>query len=140
MTDRHGPIRIHGYIIEIDGVETSGWRSVTLPASSTETASGSGVDGWGDTTFQDLEMERAYDDSDNILVDWRDEVVDGDEDGLKELAVTIIDDEGEGVEKWTFEDAWITYYEPPRVDPFGDSNVASERITVAYDSFEREEV
>ena len=137
MVDRHGPIRNGRFKVAIDDVEVPGWRSVSVPASSTARAAESDEGTWGQTTFQDLEMERGVQPGDTRIYDWREEIVDGDEQGgLKTVVVTLMDEEGVDQIEWTFEDAWITYYEPPQLDASSDG-VVTERISLAYGSMER---
>ena len=137
MADRHGPTRTGRFKVEIDDVEISGWRSVNIPATSTEPDG----NGWGASTSQDLEAERAVQANDTTLHDWNEAILDDDEDeGLKTVVVTLQDEEGEPQVEWTFEDAWITYYRPPQLDAAVDDEVATERVVLAYDSMERQEV
>lgn len=137
MADRHGPIRGGRFKVTIDDVEVPGWHSVSVPASSTKRAAESDEDAWGQTTYQDLEMERGVQPGDTRIHDWREEIVDGNEqDGLKTVVVTLMDEEGADQIEWTFEDAWITYHEPPQLDASSDG-VVTERISLAYESMER---
>lgn len=145
MPDRHGPMRTGRFRVEIDDVEVPGWRSVTIPSSSTEQGEyreGEDPDSekkiWGQTTFADLEMERGVQPGDTRLFDWREEVRIGNvDDGRKQVAVILMDEEGEPQIRWEFEDAWIKYYRPPQLSA-GDDDVATERITVAFDTMTRE--
>ena len=137
MVDRHGPLRAGRFRVEIDDVEISGWQSVTIPSSSTEQSG----DGWGDTVFQNLQMERGIAGADTELYDWREAVVADDEDnGFKEIVVILMDEEGEDILSWTFHDAWLSYYDPPDLDASADGAVATERVSIVYDSMERQEV
>ena len=137
MTDRHGPMRTGRFSVEIDDVEIEGWRSVTIPSSSTAPSG----EGWGGTDFQNLEMERGIQPDDTQLYDWREAVASNDEDeGYKEITVTLMDEEGEGVLSWTFHDAWLSYYDPPDLDASADGDVATERVSIVYDSLERQEL
>lgn len=148
MTDRHGPQRTGRFKVEIDDVEVPGWRWVDLPASSTEQGEyreGEEPDGekklWGATTFQDLEMERGVQPGDTRLFDWREEVrANNTDDGLKDVAVILMNEEGAPQIRWDFKDAWIKYYDPPELDASADGDVATERITVAFDSMTRTEL
>lgn len=146
MPDRHGPMRTGRFMVEIDDVEVPGWRSVTIPSSSTEQGEyreGEEPDWekkiWGQTTFADLEMERAVQPGDTRIFDWREEVRIGNvDDGRKQVAVILMDEEGEPQIRWEFEGAWIKFYRPPRLDASADDDVATERITVAFDTMTRE--
>ena len=132
------PDQIAGFAVEIGGITVDGWTSINIPASSTEPESGNGEDTWGETTFQDLEMERWLGTEDTMLYDWREAIADDNsDDGLKEVVITAIGQDGSGAIKWTFEDAWIKYYEPPQLD-ISDDGIVTERISLGYDSMERE--
>lgn len=148
MTDRHGPVRTGRFKVEIDEVEIAGWRSVTIPSTSTE--QGEYREGnepgyerklWGQTTFDDLEMERGVQPGDTRIFDWRKDVIEGRVDsGRKEVAVTLLDEEGEPQIRWEFQGAWPKEYDPPELDASADGDIATESITVAYDKMERAEV
>ena len=136
MGDRHGPMRTGLFKVEIDGVEVPGWQYVNIPAISTEPDGG----GWGETTRQDLEAGRGMAPGDTQLHDWNEAVIEGDEeDGLKTFVVILMDEEGAPQVEWTFEEAWITYYQPPQLDATADGQIAMERISLAYESMDRQE-
>lgn len=147
MADRHGPLRTGRFQVEIDDVQVPGWRDVSIPASRTEMGEyddgsdpGDDTNVWGETTFQDLEMERGVQPGDTRMYDWREDVRDGNaDDGLKEVAIILLDEEGAPQIRWEFHDAWIKYYDPPDLDASADGEVAMERITVAFDSMDRVE-
>lgn len=125
------------FTVEIDDVEVSGWQSINLPATSTEPDG----DEWGESTRQDLEAERGVQPDDTELHDWNEAVLDDNEDeGLKTVLVTLLNEEGEPQVEWTFEDAWITYYRPPQLNAADDGEVATERVVFAYDSMEQQNV
>ncbi len=147
MPDRHGPMRTGRFKVEINDVEVPGWRSVTIPSRTTE--QGEYREGnapeyekkiWGQTTFEDLEMERGVQPGDSQLFDWHESVRQGQvEQGRKSIAVVLMDEEGEPQIRWEFTSAWIKEYNPPELDASADGDVATESITVAYDKMVREE-
>ena len=147
MADRHGPMRTGRFSVEIDDVEVPGWRKVNIPSSSTE--QGEYRDGdepdherkiWGQTMFDDLEMERGVQPGDTRMYDWREEVRMGNlDEGRKEVAVTLMDEEGEPQVRWEFQNAWIKYYDPPALDAAADGEVATETVALAFDKMVREE-
>lgn len=141
MPDRHGPMRTGRFTVEIDDVEVEGWREVTIPGSATE--EGQYRDGddpdyekklWGQTTWDDLEMERGVQPGDSRIYDWREEVIQGRVDeGRKEVTITLLDEAGEPLIRWGFQNAWLKAYDPPTLDASGDSDVATENVTVSFD-------
>jgi phage tail-like protein len=140
---QHGPMRTGRFIVKIDDVEVPGWHSVAIPGRSTEQdeyREENGETDWGQTSFDDLEMERGVKPNDTTLYDWAEAVRQGDvEEGRKEIAVVLLDENGETQAEWELQEAWITAYDPPELDAGADGDVATESITVAYDKMERKE-
>jgi len=147
MPDRHGPMKTGRFKVEIDEVEVPGWRSVTIPGSSTEQGEYREGDEpdyekklWGQTTYDDLEMERGVKPGDTAIFDWRQDVIEGRVDnGRKEVAVILMDEEGQPQIRWEFQEAWVKEYNPPELDASADGDTATESITVAYDKMVRTE-
>ena len=145
--DRHGPMKTGRFEVQIDDVEVPGWQSVTIPSRSTEQGEyreGNDADYekkvWGQTSFDDLEMERGVKPGDTRLYDWTKDIQAGNADsGRKEIAVILLDEEGAEQIRWEFQDAWIKQYDPPELDASADGDIAIESITVAYDKMERKE-
>jgi phage tail-like protein len=145
MTDRHGPMKTGRFKVTIDDVEVPGWRTVTIPSRSTEQGEyreGNEPDyekkTWGQTTFDDLEMERGVKPGDTTIHDWHQAVAEGRVDeGRKSVAVILQDEEGEPQTRWEFQEAWVKEYSPPDLDASADGDVATESITVAFDKMMR---
>lgn len=113
---------------------------VTLPMTTTDQTE----TGWGQTRTQDLLIERTVWDANSFFYDWRQAVIDGDEsEAKKEVVVTHRDDENDPVIEWTFDDAWPKVYNPSSLDATldsdGDDIIATEEVTLAYESVTREE-
>lgn len=146
MADRHGPIQTGLFRVEIDEVEVQGWRRVEIPSSYTEIGEyreGDDADHekkvFGQTTFDDLEMERGVQPGDHRLFQWREQVRMGDIDnGLKEVTVTLLDEEGESQFQWEFQGAWIKEYHPPALEASSDEDILTESIVVAFDKIVRD--
>lgn len=130
------PTEVVGFTVDLDGIETS-LQPVRIPSISTAETGGSGSEAWGETTYQDLELEGPFEPDNTLLRDWRDEVLAGDEEGLKEVTITVFDREGSSVYEWTFEDAWITYYDPLEIR---ESNRGYTRVAVSYASVDEQEL
>lgn len=135
---RRGPQRTGRFTVQIDGVDIGGWRSVTIPSSSTEV--GEYREGeeeerklWGQTTFDDLEMERGVQPGDTRLLEWRDDIVAGKIEGSRrDIVVTILDEDNEPMFEWEFLNAWIKDYDPPDLDA-GSDDILTENVALAYD-------
>lgn len=140
-------MRTGRFKVEIDDVEVPGWRTVTIPSSSTEQGEYREGDDpdyekqiWGQTSFDDLEMERGVQPGDTAVFDWRQAVMEGRVDeGRKEVAVVLMDEEGSPQIRWEFQQAWVKDYDPPELDASADGDVATESITVAFDKMIRTE-
>lgn len=141
VTDRHGPVRTGRFRVEIDEVKVSGWTYVTIPASSTEQGEyreGDEPDWerklWGQTTFDDLEMQRGIQPGARQLYDWREEVRQRNvDDGRKDVTITLLDEESAPQIRWEFENAWIKTYDPPTLDS-GTDGVGTETVRLAFDT------
>jgi phage tail-like protein len=140
---QHGPMRTGRFIVKIDDVEVPGWHSVAIPSRSTEQdeyREENGETDWGQTSFDDLEMERGVKPNDTTLYDWAEAVRQGDvEEGRKEIAVVLLDESGETQAEWELQKAWPKEYDPPELEASADGDVATESITVAYDKMDRKE-
>ncbi|MEF8894482.1 phage tail protein [Halodesulfurarchaeum sp.] len=133
--------------VEIETIEIPGFRYIDLPSRSTE--QGEYREGndtnekkvWGQTTWEDLKMERSLAPGSSELLDWRRAVEAGKADeGRKEIAVVLMNESGEAKIRWEFSNAWITEYGPPELDATADGDVAIESVTVAYDKMDRTEL
>jgi len=142
----HGPMRTGKFVVKLDGQQVPGWQTVTIPGISVEqgTYHGEGDDPdevpWGRTSWDDLEMERGVKPGDTKLHDWHQAVRQGDvEEGRKEIAVVLLDENDEPQVEWTLQEAWPKDYDPPELDASADGDVATESITVAFDEMIRTE-
>lgn len=148
MQDRHGPQRTGRFQVEIDDVPIEGWREVDLPSQTTEVGEyreGDDPDHekklWGQTRLGTLTMERGVQPGDTRIWDWSQNVAQGRVDeGRKELAIILLDEEGQPQIRWEFTNAWIQHYEPPKLDASADGEIPMERIVVAFDRMTREEL
>jgi phage tail-like protein len=144
MPDRHGPLRTGRFKVEIDDVEVAGWQTVTIPGNSTkETTYREGEDSdhqrklWGQTEYDDLEMERMM--ADTTVHDWRNKVLQGKlEEGRKTVKVTIQNENGEDEIQWEFTNAWPKEYQPPELDASTEEEFPRESVTVVFDEMVRE--
>jgi len=145
--DRHGPMKTGLFEVTIDEVEVPGWQTVTIPSISVE--QGEYREGneakhekkmWGQVTFDDLEMERGVRPGDTELYDWVKDIQAGKADeGRKEIAVKVNNEEGEMQLQWEFTEAWIREYSPPELDASADGDMATESVTIAFDEMIRTE-
>ncbi|WP_254822942.1 phage tail protein [Haloglomus halophilum] len=148
MADRHGPLRTGRFVVEIDGVQVDGFQVVDLPARSTketEYREGSDPDHQrklaGGTEYEDLTMERGAKKNDASLYEWRRSIDQGKmEEGRKDLAVVLQDENGEAAIRWEFTNAWPKRYDPPTLDATAEGGgVATESVTIVFDEMQRPE-
>ena len=138
MPDRPEPLPRDQFTVKIDGVETPRIQRLRLPVTTTDQT----ADGWGQTRTQDLVIERVIMDANPLFYDWRQAVIDDDEaEAKREVTIEHLDDDRDPVIEWTFEDAWPKTYRPSSLESGLDDaeNIATEELTLAYESVTREE-
>lgn len=144
MATRYGPaLSTNQFHVEVNGDLLGGWHRVVLPSSSTEQGEyqqGSDPDWqqqvWGASTDSDLVLHRGIQAGDTELWEWYLDARESQfDDARREVIITMLDTNGTPQIQWTFENAWVTDYDPP--DLGGDGGTPVERVRVAYDSFER---
>ena len=146
-TVEHGPnapMRTGKFKIELDGEELAGPAHVDIPARSTEQNSykedSDGETEWGQTSFEDLTMTRGVKAGDTTLYDWYEAVEAGNADsGRKEIAVKLLDEEGNPLIQWQLQEAWPKNYDPPELAAGADGEVATESVSITYDQMHRVE-
>jgi phage tail-like protein len=148
MADRHGPLRTGRFKVEIDGVQTSGFKHIDIPSQSTkqvEYREGKDADHhrklWGQSEYEDLKMERGVKKGDTTLFDWRKKVTQGKmEEARKNIAIVLQDEVGEAQIRWEFTNGWPKRYDPPTLDTSsggGQGDVATESVVITYDEMKR---
>ncbi len=143
--DRHGPMKTGRFEVQIDGENVAGWQTVTIPGISVEQGEyreGNDADYekkiWGQTTYDDLEMERGVKPGDTKLHDWFEDIRAGNvEEGRKTVTVTWMAEGSDAQTQWEFTDAWIKEYSPPELDASADGDMATESVTIAFDKMIR---
>lgn len=144
MPDRYGPYRNVRYLLEIDGISIAGFSTATIPENSTEPIEyRDGNDRptvkklWSLNSFGNLTLEKGVTDDSIALFEWRKLVEQGKlKEARRNIAVTVLDEEGEPGPRWEFEKAWIINYDAPDLDATG-SEVAIESIEIAHEGMER---
>lgn len=142
MAERVDPYKGFRYIVEIDGIIQAGFSEVTIPDSSQEPIEyregndliptarkipglikyGNVVLKWGTT--------------DSIeLFQWREKVQFG-TDYRKNMAVIILNEEGQMAARWEFSQAWPTKYDAPDLKANGNE-IAIETLEIAHEGMKR---
>ena len=144
MPDRHGPLRVARYLLEIDGIAKAGFRRCRLPDSSTtvvEYREGNEPPTprklAGLTAYGALELRYGVTTDAAELAEWRRLVEQGKVDEARRaIAVVLLDEEGAPGVRWELRNAWPTRYAPPTLDA-GRSAVAIETLDVACEGLGR---
>lgn len=144
MPDRHGPLRVARYLLEIDGIAKAGFSHCRLPASSTPVVEyREGNDPptprklAGVTDYGPLVLEYGVTTDSVELSEWRHLVERGSVDEARRpIAVVLLDEEGAPGARWELRNAWPARYEGPRLDA-DRSAVAIETLEIVAEGFER---
>lgn len=146
MPDRHGPYRNVRYLLEIDGIAVAGFSQCSLPENSTEAVEyREGNDRptvrklWSLNSYGTLTLEKGTTEDSMELFEWRKLVEQGQVDeARRNIAVVVLDEEGESGPRWEFRDAWPTQYDAPDLDASGNE-VAIESMEFDHEGMERTE-
>jgi len=135
------------YIIEIDGIESLGFKEMSEFSNETEAyryAEG-GLNGYvhkfpEHTEFSNIELKRGVG-IDDTLYDWRQQVIDGEMDQAKRngtIKFYNFDKDGNEISKvWAFYNAWPSRLEISAFDATGNGEVIIESVSLVVERFER---
>ncbi len=142
-TQRKDPYTNYRFKVEISGIPQAAFTEVILPESASEvlehregtdptcvrkqsglTTNGNLILKWGLTSSMDL-------------YNWRKAIEQG-KIGIsrKNVAVTLMDEEGNDAARWEFSNAWPSKYKGPDLNASG-SEVAIETIEIVFESMQR---
>jgi phage tail-like protein len=144
MPDRHGPLRVTRFLLEIDGIAKAGFSRCRVPDSSTSvveyregndpptTRKLAGLNEYGT-----LELRYGVTTDAVELHGWRRLVEDGKVDeARRSIAVVLLDEEGSPAARWELRNAWPTRYAAPTLDA-GRSAVAIEALEIVCEGLRR---
>jgi phage tail-like protein len=142
-----GPYLGARFLLEIQGIERAGFSECRLPASRTEVVEyreGSDLPTprklWGLTEYEPLVLSVGLSRDTQELFEWRRQVQNGRlTEARRDIAVVLLDAEGEPAARWEFRRAWPAEYDAPDLDA-SESVVAIERLVVVHEGMERVEV
>lgn len=144
MSQRKDPYRNFRFHIEIDGIQQAGFSEATIPDSTSDvidyregnekvlygrklpglTKHGNLVLKWGITQSMDI-------------YNWRKTIEEGKiESNRKNVAVTLMDEEGNDASRWEFALAWPSKYKAPDLTAKGN-DVAIETLEITFESMQR---
>lgn len=144
MPDRHGPYRNTRYLLEIDGIVKAGFSQATIPNSTTQiTQYREGNDPptarklGGLNQYADLTLQWGTTSDSIELFEWKQLAEQGNLDAARRnVAVIVLDEEGEPGPRWEFRNAWPTQYDAPDLNATG-TDVAVESVTITHEGMER---
>ena len=144
MPDRHGPYRRMRFLLEIDEIAKAGFSRCWLPANTTEPIEyREGNERptprklWGINQYGRLVLESGVTDDSIMLFEWRKAVEQGEvTDGRRDIAVVVLDEEGQAGPRWQFRQAWPAHYGAPDLQALG-KDVAIERLEIVHEGMER---
>jgi len=143
MAERTDPYRNCRYLLEIDSITQAGFAEVTIPDSTQEPVEyrdgnetptvrkipglvkyGNVVLKWGITDSMDL-------------YNWRKLVEEGKmKKARRNVAVVLMDEEGNSASRWEFSEAWPTKYDAPDLNAKGN-DIAVETLEIAHEKMVR---
>lgn len=144
MPDRHGPYRNTRYLLEIDGITRAGFSEFAIPTNTTEpTEYREGNEGptvrklWSLNNYENITLQWGTTEDSIELFEWRKMVEDGKmEEARRNIAVVILDEEGENGPRWEFRLAWPVNYDAPDLNATANE-VAIESLEIAHEGMER---
>lgn len=144
MPDTHGPRRATRFLVEIDGIAKAGFSRCRLPSSSTDVVeyregneSPTPRKLTGLNRFGPLVLEGGVTDDSVALFEWHLRVQEGKVDeARRDVAVVLLDQEGEPAGRWELVRAWPARYEGPVLDA-NRSAVAIETLEIVCEGVRR---
>ena len=142
--ERKDPYRNFRFLLEIDGIEQACFSEVTIPDTSSDVVEYR--DGCEPTTVRKLPGLTKYGnvtlkwgitDSLELYEKWRKPVEEGKmKDARKNVAIILMDEEGNPAARWEFENAWPSKYDAPDLNAKG-TDVAIENLEIVHEGMKR---
>ena len=138
---RRDPFKNYSFLVEIDGIASSAFKSVSGLAAEAEVIEyREGSDPLsssrklpGRVEYPNVRLSRGQTTS-RDLWDWWRTVVDGTVD-RRNVSITLLDDTRTPVLRWLLRNAWIAKFEAPDLEA-GGNEVAIETIELAHEGLE----
>jgi phage tail-like protein len=137
------PYRNFRFRVEIDGIDQGGFREVTVADSTqdaieyregTELPTARKVPGL--IKYGNVTLKWGITDS-MALYEWRKAIEDGKtKDNRKNMAVIVIDEEGNEKSRWNFSNAWPSKYDPADLNATANE-IAIETLEIVHEKMER---
>ncbi|MGB9927650.1 MAG: phage tail protein [Methanosarcina sp.] len=143
MPERKDPYRNSRFLLVIDGIIQAGFSEVTVPDTTSDpieyregndsptvrklpglTKYGNLTLKWGTTSSMEL-------------FEWRKQVIQGKmKSARRNIAVIILDEEGNDAARWEFREAWPSKYDAPDLSAKGN-DIAIETMEIVHEGMER---
>ena len=141
MPARRDPFKNYSFLVEIDGIASSAFKSVSGLAAEAEVIEyREGSDPVsssrklpGRVRYPNVRLSRGLTTS-RDLWDWWQTVVDGTVE-RRNVAITLLDDSRAPVLRWLLREAWVAKFEGPEFDA-SKNEVAIETIELAHERLE----
>lgn len=143
MASRKDPYKGFRFLVEIEGIVQAGFSEVTIPDSAqdpVEYREGSDLPTVrkipGLVKYGNVVLKWGTTDS-TELFEWRYQVESGMVgDARKNMAVIVLDEEGQMAARWEFREAWPTKYDAPDLKASGNE-IAIETLEIAHEGMRR---
>ncbi|MCP5107169.1 MAG: phage tail protein [bacterium] len=144
MADRNDPYRNCRYVLEVGGINQAGFSEATIPDSSQDPIEyrvGNEIPTVrkipGLIKYGNLTLKWGITDSSIELWEWRKKVEDGKmKESRQDIAVIVLDEEGNPTSRWEFREAWPTKYDAPDLSAKG-TDIAIETLELAHEGMIR---
>jgi phage tail-like protein len=138
---RRDPFKNYSFLVEIDGIASSAFKSVSGLAAEAEVIEyREGSDPIsssrklpGRVRYPNVRLSRGLTKS-RDLWDWWETVVNGTVE-RRDVAIVLLDDSRNAVLRWVLRDAWIARFEAPADLDATGNEVAIETIELAHEGF-----
>ena len=138
---RRDPFKNYSFLVEIDGIASSAFKSVSGLAAEAEVIEyRQGSDPVsssrklpGRVRYPNVRLSRGLTTS-RDLWDWWETVVNGTVE-RRNVAITLLDDSRTPVLRWLLRDAWVAKFEAPELDASANE-VAIETLELAHERLE----
>ena len=143
MADRNDPYKNFRFLVEIDGIVQAGFSEAAIPDSSQdpiEYREGNEVPTArklpGLVKYGNLSLKWGITDS-LELYEWRKLVEQGKmSDARRNIAVILMDEEGNPKSRWEFVEAWPSKYDAPDLSATGNE-IAVENLEIVHEGMTR---
>jgi phage tail-like protein len=139
VAERIDPVRAYNFKVQLDGVTVAGFREVSGLSFTTDVVEyREGTDQplhprklRGIRKFANIVCKKGMTNN-KELFNWYKQTLNGDPKDRKNGAVILTDEEHKQIQRWNFDNAWITKWEGPMLNATAN-DVAVETIEIAVE-------